>query len=144
MLLRVGRWLSHHHSEITTPQQWTVHLASEYMAALAEMRVGDLCDAVHTATIRPSPFGRPLSARSQDRQLAVLRAFFRDLQEAPHQIPRRFDPARAFRTPRTVRHQIGPSPRDIDPLVWARLVHAATSLSEADLPRIGGRSSGAL
>ncbi|HVH30937.1 MAG TPA: tyrosine-type recombinase/integrase, partial [bacterium] len=144
VLLRVGRWLSHHHPEITTPHQWTVHLAAEYVAVLAEMRVGDLCDAVHTATILPNRFGRPLSPRSQDRQLAILRAFFRDLQEAPHQIPRRFDPARAFRTPRTVRHQIGPKPRDIDPLVWARLVHAATSLTEADLPRIGGRRTGAL
>jgi integrase len=144
VLLRVGRWLSQHHPEITTPHQWTVHLAAEYVAAVAEMRVGDHCDAVHTATILPHLFGRPLSARSQDRQLAILRAFFRDLQEAPHQIPRRFDPARAFRTPRTVRHQIGPSPRDIDPLVWARLVHAALGLTEADLPRIGGRPGGAL
>lgn len=144
VLLRVGRWLSRHHAEITTPQQWTVHLAAEYVAAVAEMRVGDHCDAVHTATILPHRFGRPLSARSQDRQLAILRAFFRDLQEAPHQIPRRFDPARAFRTPRTVRHQIGPSPRDIDPLVWARLVHAALGLTKADLPHIGGRPGGAL
>ena len=143
LLLRVGRWLSHHHPEITTPQQWTVHLAAEYVAALAEMRVGDLCDAAHTATILPSRFGRPLSARSQDRQLAVLRAFFRDLQEAPHHIPRRFDPARAFRTPRTVRHQIGPSPRDIDPLVWARLVHAGRQTSwRAPLPAGVGPSGG--
>jgi hypothetical protein len=113
VLLRVGQ----HHPEVTTPQQWTVHLAAECVSAVAEMHVGGHCDGVRTATILPDRFGRPLSARSQDRQLAILRAFFRDLQEVPHQIPRRFDPARAFRTPRMVRHQIGPSPRDIDPLV---------------------------
>ncbi len=64
-----------------------------------------------------------------------MRAFFRDMQEAPHDVPRRFDPVRAFGTPRTIRNQLGPKPRDLDPRLWAKLVHAALNLTEADLPR---------
>ena len=79
--------------------------------------------------------GTPLSPRTKAQQLAVMRAFLRDMQEEPHAIPPRFDAARAFRTPRPIRNQIGPDPRDLDPLLWAKLVHAALNLTEADLPR---------
>ena len=98
-------------------------------------------DAEHTKTILPSAFGKPLSARSKDRHFAIMRAFFKDLQDEPHLIPRRFDPVRLFRTPRAIRNQISANPRDLSPLLWAKLVHAALHLTEEDLPRIGGKEA---
>jgi integrase len=141
VLLRTGRWLALVHPDITTPHQWTSQLAAEYIASLDEIRVGDFVDAQHTKTILPSAFGKPLSARSKDRHFAIMRAFFKDLQDEPHLTPRRFDPVRMFRTPRAIRNQISPNPRDLGPLLWAKLVHAALNLTEEDLPRIGGKEA---
>lgn len=141
VLLRTGRWLALVHPDITTPHQWTSQLAAEYIASLDEIRVGDFVDAQHTKTILPNAFGKPLSARSKDRHFAIMRAFFKDLQDEPHLIPRRFDPVRMFRTPRAIRNQISPNPRDLGPLLWAKLVHAALNLTEEDLPRIGGKEA---
>jgi integrase len=144
MLFRTGRWLTQEHPEVTTPHQWTTRLAAEYVASLEHTKVGDFVDAEHVKTLMPGRFGQPLSPRSKDHQLAVMRAFFKDLQDEPHLIPHRFDPVRAFRTPHTIKNQIGPSPRDLGSLLWARLVHAALELREEDLPRIGGKESGGL
>ena len=133
-LFQTGRWLKQQHPEITSPGQWTAKLAAEYVAAVERMRVGDFGIPEYCAKLRDME-GTPLRASTKDQQLAVMRAFFRDMQEAPHDVPRRFDPVRAFGTPRTIRNQLGPNPRDLDPLLWAKLVHAALNLTEADLPR---------
>jgi integrase len=37
----------------------------------------------------------------------------------------------------TINRQIEPNPRDLEPSVWAKLVHAALELTEEDLPRSG-------
>jgi integrase len=79
--------------------------------------------------------GLPLSANAKERQLVAIRTFFRELQDDPHNVPQRFDPLRAFRTPNTIKQQIGPDPRDLDPYRWAKLVHAALNLTQEDLPR---------
>lgn len=133
-LFQTGRWLKQEHPEVTCPHQWTSRLAAEYVAAIDQMKVGDFGIPEYCAKLKGRG-GTPLSARTKDQQLAVMRAFFRDMQEDPHAVPRRFDAARAFRTPRTIRNQLGPDPRDLDPLLWAKLVHAALNLTEADLPR---------
>jgi len=79
--------------------------------------------------------GLPLSANAKERQLVAMRTFFREIQDDPHNVPQRFDPLRAFRTPNTIKKQIGPNPRDLDPYRWAKLVHAALNLTQEDLPR---------
>jgi len=132
-LFQTGRWLKQEHPEVNSPHQWTSRLAAEYVAAIDQMKVGDFGIPEYCAKLKGRK-GAPLSARTKEQQLAVMRAFFRDLQEDPHAIPRRFDAARAFGTPRTIRNQLGPDPRDLDPLLWAKLVHAALNLTEADLP----------
>ena len=63
----------------------------------------------------------------------MARAFFRDLQEWEW-IPRRFDPARALSTPRSLRALIGPDPRVIADDIWAKLLWAGLNLEAADLP----------
>ena len=68
----------------------------------------------------------------------MARAFFRDLQEWEW-IPRRFDPARALSTPRSLRALIGPDPRVIADGIWAKLLWAGLNLEAADLPRADGR-----
>jgi integrase len=104
------------------------------VAAVDQMRVGDFGIPEYCVKLKEKR-GAPLTAATKDLQLGVMRAFFRDMQEAPHNVPRRFDPVRAFRTPSSIRHQLGPNPRDLDSLLWAKLVHAALNLTEADLPR---------
>ena len=133
-LLRVGRWLAVTHPDITEPAQWTGRVADEYVAALEEMKVGDFCSSDGLQKKEQAGIaGKPLSAGSKECLLTAIRAFFRDLQDEPHNLPRRFDPARAFRTPRAIRNQIGPNPRDLNPLLWAKIVHAALNLTEEDL-----------
>lgn len=134
VLLKVGRWLAQQHPEVTTPGQWTAALAADWVATVEAMRGRDF------AGIYPRPRGRqnagkPLGPRSKKHHLEVLRAFFRDLQEEPFNVLRAFDPHRAFRTPQSIYRLIGPDPRDLDPLLWARLVHAAHTLTEQDLTR---------
>jgi len=131
-LFQTGRWLKQQHPEVTSPGQWTSKLAAEYVAAVDHMNVGDFCIPEYGAKLKGKG-GPALTAATKDQQLGVMRAFFRDMQEAPHDVPRRFDPVRAFGTPRTIRNHLGPNPRDLDPLLWAKLVHAALSLTEADL-----------
>lgn len=133
-LFQTGRWLKQEHPEVNSPHQWTTRLAAEYVATIDQMKVGDFAIPEYHAQLKGRK-GAPLSARTKAQQLAVMRAFFRDMQEEPHAIPRRFDPVRAFATPRPIRNQLGPNPRDLDPLLWAKLVHAALNLTEGDLPR---------
>lgn len=131
-LLRVGRWLARYHPEVTSPEQWTYELAAAYVAAVDEMTVGEFTTAEDYVRFAPH-LGKPLRPNSKVHQLTVLRAFFHDLQEEPHNLPRRFNPDRALRTPTSLRRLLGPDPRVIDFTIWARLIRAAESLTAADI-----------
>ena len=134
-LFRTGRWLAQMYPEVTTPHQWDSRLAAEFVAAVDQMKEGDFSSPAIVEGMKPS--GRSLAAVTKRGLLTVLRTFFRDVQEAPHNVPRRFDPLRAFRTPGALQRQIGPNARDLDPFLWAKLVHAALELTEEDLPQSG-------
>jgi hypothetical protein len=69
----------------------------------------------------------------------VTLTFFRDLQEWEW-VSRRFDPAHALRTPRTVRALLGPDPRVIADEIWAKLLWAGLNVEAADLPTADGRT----
>ena len=127
---RVGRWLADKHPEITSPAQWTREIAAEYVAAVDRMMVGDY--TYPNSNLRDR-IGKPMTPRSKDSSLASMRTFFTDLQEWEW-IPRRFNPARALATPRSVRDLIIPDPRVIADDVWAKLLHAGLNLSAKDLP----------
>jgi len=133
-LLKCGRWLAVAHPEIHSPEQWTYEIALSWVAAVDVMQVGDF-DGIRDRRCYGADLGKPLMPRSKYHLLAHLRRFFRDLQDIPSQLPRRFNPERAFRTPRQITRRIGPDPRDIKALTWARLVQAAVNLAEDDLPR---------
>jgi integrase len=132
-LLKAGRWLAAHHPEATTPDRWTRDLAIEYVAAVDRMRVGDFAHPPYTHRYA-ARVGAPLAPRGKDRDIGSLRGFFLDCQEWGW-LPRRFNPARGFVTPRSVRALIGPDPRVIADDVWAKLLWAGLNLAQDDLPK---------
>ncbi len=113
----------------------TYESAADYVAALLRSKVGDF--AAYSRAIQHK-IGNPLAPRSILQNLAALRAFFRDCQEW-NWIERRFDPGRAFRTPKSIQAKVAPNPRVIDDAIWAKLLWAGLNLTEADLPKIPRR-----
>jgi integrase len=132
-LCKAGRWLYTHHPEIHHPEQWDRDLAARYVAAVDRMQVLDYASADGKGKSRK---GQPLSARTKHAYLGALRVFFRDCQEWGW-IPRRFDPARVFATPRSVKALIGPAPRTIAADLWAKLLWAGLNLTTDDLASDG-------
>ena len=94
------------------------------------MSVGDY---VQRPAATGSTAGNPLKPKSKASYLRMTRTFFRDLQEWEW-IPRRFDPATALRTPRSVKALTGPDPRVIADDIWAKLLWAGLNLTAEDLP----------
>jgi integrase len=134
ILLKVGRWLAEEHPAICEPAQWTRELCAEYLALVERLRIGDYAQ-------RRAPLGnrigQPLSAKSKAGYIVAVRTFFHNAQEWEW-IPRRFDPSRAFATPRSIRALTGPDPRVITDAVWAKLLWAGLNLEAADLPTSTG------
>lgn len=130
-LLQVGRWLTATHPNINTPDQWSREIAADFVAAVDRWKVGDWgADAKH---LKDSILGKPLAPRTKAYILATVRSFFRDCQEWEW-IPRRLDPIRCFKTPRSILAQIGPDPRIIQDDVWAKLLWAGLNLTSDDVP----------
>ncbi len=129
MLLKVGRWVTATHPAVASPELWTRETAAQWVAAVLRMRVGEW----HNQIRRIKEHGKPLSPPAMMGHCGMLRAFFRDCQEWEW-FPRRFDPRRCLRTPRSVRSLIGPNPRVIADDVWAKLVWAGLNLTQNDLP----------
>jgi integrase len=137
-LLKVGRWLRHDHPEVVSPRQWTYELAAEFVAASDGLKVGDLWSGEMLRRFR-GEIGKPLMPSTKAGHLAAVRSFFCDLQEYG-KIPVRFNPTRAFATPRHIKRLIAPDPRVVDDAVWAKILWAGMNLTAEDLPRAGKRS----
>ncbi|TMC56523.1 MAG: hypothetical protein E6J21_15010 [Chloroflexota bacterium] len=132
VLLKVGRWLAHAHPDITSPTQWTTELALDWVATVTSLlRIGDYCSNSERLHFNEKK-GNPLRPATQHQHIVAVRTFFTDLQDDPFHLPRTFDPGRALRAPKPLMRLLEPNPRDIDPLLWARLVHAAHHLCEED------------
>jgi hypothetical protein len=138
MVLKAGRWLQACHPEITRADQWTRELAAEYVGAVDRMHVGDY--VWRTAAVGMK-LGKPVTPRSKDAFLGAMRCFFADLHEWEW-IPHRFDPFRAFATPRSIKTLIGPAPRTIADDLWAKLLWAGLNLTLGDLPGHGAIPTG--
>lgn len=138
VLAKVGRWLAAEHAEITEPGQWTRQTCASWVAAVDRMAVGDFSQWTHGMRSQ-NRLGKPLTPQTKSGYLKVPRAFFRDLHEW-EVIPRRFDPAHALRTPRSVRALMGPDPRVIADDIWAKLLWAGLNVDPGDLPTTDGRT----
>jgi len=75
---------------------WSRELAAEYVAAVAQMKVGD-SDYLGRVSGIAHTIGKSLSARSKDAYLNASRRFFADAQEWDR-ITRRFNPFGACNT----------------------------------------------
>jgi integrase len=134
ILLMVGRWLKQTHPEITSPAQWTATIASEFVAAVSQMTVGQYVgERSYLQRRAETALGQPLKPRTIAGYLATTRCFFTDLQ-ASGKIPLRFHPQRYLVPPPSIRRKIGPAPRVIDRAMWAKLIWAGQHLQREDLP----------
>lgn len=138
-LLMVGRWLTANHPEAIDPSQWDEALALEFVDYICMATAGEFA-SVHglKCLISKGLVGKKLAPTSIDHRLAVMRHFFRVLQDHLHPgkdapFPRRFNPVLAFATPSSVKRLIQPDPRDIDEIIWCKLTYAAATLSQEDI-----------
>lgn len=83
-----------------------------------------------------SRWGQPLSATGKAARMDGLRGFFCDLIEWEWIKPR-FDPRQVLSLPLSVRAQIGPNPRIIDEVSWAKLMAAGLTLNVEDIKEYG-------
>ncbi|MEU2258467.1 tyrosine-type recombinase/integrase [Nocardia xishanensis] len=132
VILIAGRWAAEKHPEALEPQLWTREIAAEYVA--------DTLHAVHGQWAghnrNTSKFGQDLTAVGKVQRIDSLRAFFLDLIEWEWITPR-FDPRKVLSGPLSVRAQIGPNPRIIDEVSWAKLMAAGLTLNTEDLKEYG-------
>jgi len=135
IVLKIGRWLGQNHPDMTSPDGWSRDFASQAVATIFHLRCGDWTD---TRPELVQNFGKPLAAATRASYISALRTFFRDLQEW-ETIPRRFDPARAFTTPRSLLALIGPRSRVIADDIWAKLLWAGLNLTANELPKRRGK-----
>ncbi len=134
LLIKAGHWLARQHPEITSPEQWTREIASEYVAAVCRMTVGEY----GVVTVRyERDVGRPLTPKSKMHHLDAIRAFFRDGLAHEWFAPR-FDPRCHLATPRSIRSLVGPNPRVIADDIWAKLLWAGLNLEPEDLSKCAG------
>ena len=133
VLAKIGRWLAAEHPDIADPADWTRQTCTAWIAAVDRMRVGDHIQSETWRDSRSDQLGKPLSPKTKRTYIRIARTFFRDLQDWDW-IPRRFDPARALETPRSIRALQGPDPRVIADDLWAKLLWAGLNLDPTDLP----------
>jgi integrase len=132
ILAKIGRWLTAEHPAITEPHQWTRQTCAAWIAAVDRMTVGEHAQSPHWLGGNHADNGKPLSPKTKRAYLRVARTFFRDCQDWEW-IPRRFDPARALATPRSIKALQGPDPRVIADDIWAKLLWAGLNLDAGDL-----------
>lgn len=128
-LFQIGRWLTQTYPDVREPAEWTGEICAAFVAAVDRGKVGQWSNPTASVAQR---LGQPFSPRGKEGFLRSVRGFFSDCQEWGW-IPRRFNPGRALRTPRSVRVLIGPDPRVIADATWAKLVWAGLNLSEMDV-----------
>lgn len=131
-ILVAGRWVGEKHSDAISPELWTRDMAAEYVA--------DTVTAVHGQWApnnrNRSRWGQPLSAGGKAARMDGLRGFFCDLIEWEWIKPR-FDPRQVLSLPLSVRAQMGPNPRIIDEVSWAKLMAAGLTLNVEDIKEYG-------
>jgi integrase len=136
-ILSIGRWLRAKHPQIESPDQWTRTTAADAVVMLTQETSGEWSH--YQERIRN--FGKPYAPRTRIAGMTSLRVFFQDLQQWDV-IPRRFDPYRAFRAPRSISCLLERNPRVLADDVWAKLIWAGLNLVPTDLPGQGGRGGG--
>ena len=136
IILIAGRWAADKHPEALEPHLWTRDIAAEYVADTLNATHGQWagCNRDTRKT------GQPLGVKGKVQRIDGLRAFFLDLIDWEWITPR-FDPRKALAGPLSVRAQMGPNPRIIDDVSWAKLMAAGLTLEAVDLKRYGSAAA---
>ena len=128
-LMTAGRWLARCHPSVTSPVDWTMDLALDYVRYVAGKCVGHNI----VSGRRIARQGEPLSPGGKVALLSAARTFFHDLQDWEW-IKRRFNPNRGFVVPKQVMRALDFKPRPIDEGFWLKLRAASLALRADDLP----------
>jgi integrase len=144
-ILTTGRWLSAHAPHIRLPEQWTEDLALRFRVDLCSWTQGQYANA--NAQRRLAGRGllnKPLGPQAIHQYLTALRRYFTDLSRRSYtvggapagRIRLDFAPKEVLVPPDPIRRALDAvNPRDIDGQVWAKLVMAAATLTQSDLPQ---------
>jgi integrase len=133
ILAMAGRWLAAEQPNITTPGDWTRETCAAWVTRTS---VGDYAQRRVGLAGRG---GRRLAPATVAGYIGATRTFFRDCQEWSW-CARRFDPATALATPRSVLALLGPRPRVIADDTWAKILWAGLNLTADDLGTAGTRA----
>lgn len=136
IILVAGRWAADKHPQAITPDLWTRDMAAEYVADTMTATVGSWAGSNRNRT----RYGQEMGASGKANRIDALRGFFSDLIEWEWITPR-FDPRRVLSLPLSVRAGIGPNPRIIDDVAWAKLMAAGLTLNSEDLAPYGTPAS---
>lgn len=128
-LAKLGRWFAATYPGSTSPEQWTRDTAAAFVAAVSSMHIGDWSHPQSRVKREPR---KPLKPRSKCMLLAVARCFFFDCQYWEW-LPYKFDPSN-LETPRSISCLVGPAPRVIADLHWAKLLNAGVGMTKKDVP----------
>lgn len=126
-LTSVGTWLEQAHPDVVLPQQWDRQLCLSLVKAMTHLHVGEWS----TTPGQAAP-GTLLRAGTRLRKIYTVRRFFLDLQDWGW-IPKHFNPRVSLAPPAHLLAQVGPDPRVIAREVWAKLLHAALTLTAPDV-----------
>ena len=136
ILAKTGRWLTAEQPNIATPADWTRETCAAWVARVTRIGIGDYAQRRVGLVGR---VGRRLAPTSMASYISATRTLLRDCQEWGWCI-RRFDPATALATPRSVRAMLGPKPRVIADDTWAKILWAGLNLEADDLAGAGIRA----
>src|SRR4051812_6403444 len=136
ILAKVGRWLAAEQPAIATPADWTRETCAAWVARVTRARVGDYAQRRVNLVGR---VGRRLAPTTMASYISATRTLLRDCQEWGW-CARRFDPATALATPRSVRGMLGSKPRVIADDTWAKILWAGLNLGADDLAVSGVRA----
>lgn len=136
ILAKAGRWLAAERPDIRTPADWTRETCAAWVARVVRIRIGDYAQRRVGLAGR---LGRPIAPMTMASYISATRSFMRDCQEWGW-CERRFDPATALATPRSISAMLGPRPRVIAEEVWAKILWAGLNLAAEDLANAGTRA----
>ena len=136
ILAKTGRWLTSDQPHIATPADWTRETCAAWVARVTRIGIGDYAQRRVGLVGR---LGRRLAPTSMASYISATRTLLRDCQEWGW-CTRRFDPATALATPRSVRAMLGPKPRVIADDIWAKILWAGLNLEADDLAGAGIRA----
>ncbi|MEJ5118637.1 site-specific integrase [Gluconobacter cerinus] len=130
-LTRIGIWLSREHPEVTGPEQWTVSVCADYLAAVDKLHVGGWGGSTFDYRLIPTA-GQPLQAPTKVAYYQVMRRFLSDIQSWEW-ARLRCNPRYHLATPRNIAKYLGVNPRTIDDAAWLKLTWASLNIEPDDL-----------